>query len=56
MTASNPNANRNGVVRILVLYVVRYAHSALYLHVLIGLVFIDNLLENIMKCLVGGLG
>ena len=27
--ASNPNANRNGVVRMLVLYVVRYAQSAL---------------------------
>ena len=29
MTASSPNANRNGVVRILVLHPVWYAHSAL---------------------------
>ena len=29
ITASIPNANRNGVVRMLVLYVVRYAHSVL---------------------------
>ena len=30
ITASKPNASRNGVVRMLVLYVVRYAQSALY--------------------------